>query len=145
MVRVLLLALSMMFASSAFAANNNPLMRACRIEAGQFWILKTEANAELVMCYFNNAGIGAFSLFQFKSNQGVSKAIQAYKTRKSSAARGGVCGSFGATLVQGSDTEGQTFNVCRFSDESLIEETTLWLGPGAGGHGALDRALSSTY
>lgn len=144
-MRVLLLALSMMFASSAFAANNNPWMRACRIEAGQFWVLKTESNSELVMCFFNNAAIGAEALFLFKSNQGVSKSIQAYKNRKSSGARGGVCGSFGATLVQGSDAEGQEFNICRFSDGSVIEETTLWLGPGAGGHGALDRALSSTY
>lgn len=145
MVRLLLLALTMFFSTSVFAANNNPLMRTCRVEGGQFWILKTEAKSELVMCFFNNAAVGAEALFQFKSNQGVAKSIQAYKTRKGSAVRGGVCGSFAATLVQGQDSEGQEFNVCRFSDNSLIEETTLWLGPGAGGHGALDRALSSTY
>ncbi|WP_415061208.1 hypothetical protein [Bdellovibrio sp.] len=145
MMRVLLLSIAMIFlgASSGIAASN-PWMRTCRIDLGQFWVLKA-GSEELAMCFFGDAGVGAEAFFLFKTNSGVTEAIEAYKSRNSSSARGGVCGAFGAELVEGKDTNGQTFNVCRFTDQSLIEETTLWLGPGSAGHGGLDRALSSTY
>lgn len=144
-MRILLLAGMIIFAGvSSFAANNNPWMRACRIEAGQFWVLKA-GTVQYSMCFFDDSAIGAETLFLFKSNAGVSEAVLAYKNRNASAARGGICGSFDAEAIQGKDTEGQTFNICKFSDGSLMEETTLWLGPGAGTTQGLDKALSSTY
>ena len=145
MVRILLLAGMIIFAGvSSFAANNNPWMRACRIEAGQFWVLKA-GSEEYSMCFFGESAVGAEALFQFKSKSATPEAVVAYKNRNASSARGGICGSFDAEVLQGKDTDGQTFNVCKFSDGSLIEETTLWLGPGAGTTLGLDKALSSTY
>jgi hypothetical protein len=146
MMRVLLLSIMMMGSgTSAWAANNNPWMRACRIDQGQFWVLNVGNHNDLALCFFGNSGVGAEALFLFKTNAGVPLAIQAYKNRNSSPTGGGVCGSFGADLVQGKDSEGQTFNICRFSDQSLIEETTLWMGPGSVDSADLDKALSSTY
>lgn len=81
----------------------------------------------------------------FKAKTGTTEALQAYKGRNASSARGGVCGSFDAEVVQGKDSEGQTFNLCQFSDHSLIEETTLWMGPGSDDNQGLDKALSKTY
>lgn len=145
MMRVLFLSFIMIsMGAASFAANNNPWMRTCRIDQGQFWVLKS-GSEELSMCFFGDSGVGAESFFLFKTNEGPTQAIQAYKNRNSSSARGGVCGAFDAELVQGKDTQGQTFNICRFEDNSLIEETTLWLGPGSGASESLDRALSKTY
>ncbi|WII71080.1 hypothetical protein QJS83_11465 [Bdellovibrio sp. 22V] len=145
MMKVFLLSISMIISGSPLAlANKNPWMRACRIDQGQFWVLKA-ASEELAMCFFEDAGVGAETFFLFKTKAGMQDSLKAYKDRNMSSPRGGVCGSFGAELIQGKDTEGQTFNICRFEDQSLIEETTLWLGPGAGGSESLDRALSSTY
>lgn len=145
-MRVLLLSVMMMSSSvSVWAAAGNPWLRVCRIDQGQFWVLNMGSRDDLAMCFFGNAAVGAESFFLFKTNSGMPQAIQSYKNRNSSSSRGGVCGSFGADLVTGKGSEGQTFNICRFPDQSLIEETTLWIGPGSIDSADLDKALSSTY
>lgn len=144
-MRVLLISLVMIFSGTySWASNNNPWMRTCRIDQGQFWVLKA-GSSDLALCFFGNSGVGAEAFFLFKTNTSPVEALQVYKNRKSSSPRGGVCGSFGADLVEARDTEGQTFNICRFSDQSLIEETTLWMGPGSAENADLDKALFSTY
>ncbi|UXR63496.1 hypothetical protein EZJ49_10460 [Bdellovibrio bacteriovorus] len=146
MVRVLLLAgIMLIFAGTAtWAVASNPWIRTCRIEEGQFWVLKA-GSEEYSMCFFGNAAVGAEALFMFKAKTGSTEAVQAYKNRNASSARGGVCGSFDAEVVQAKDSEGQTFNLCKFSDNSLMEETTLWMGPGSDDNQGLDKALSKTY
>ncbi len=132
-----------LLSSSAFAIKN-PLIRACSIEAGQFWVVK-EKNQDYALCFFGDVAIGAEALFFFKSKSRMPESVLAYKNRTSSSARGGICGSYDAESLQGKDTKGEVFNLCVFSDGSLIEETTLWLGPGSPSTQALDKALSSTY
>ncbi|WP_291515737.1 hypothetical protein [Bdellovibrio sp. ArHS] len=145
MMKVFLLSIMIIFAGfMAQAANNNPWMRTCRIDQGRFWTVKVPGD-EQALCLFGDAGIGAETFFLFKTNSGVPEAIHAYKNRNSSSPRGGVCGAFDAELVEGKDTTGRSFNLCQFSDGSLIEETTLWLGAGSGSNEALDNALSKTY
>lgn len=145
-MRVFLLSLIMMSATvSAWANFRNPWMRACGLESGQFWIVKSGAE-ELPMCYFGDAAIGAETLFLFKSHSGPTDAVEAYKNRKASGpTKGGVCGAFGADLFVGKDNQGRSANICRFEDQSLIEETTLWLGPGTDVNEELDQALSKMY
>lgn len=130
-------------AASISWGNSNPLMRTCRLEQGHFWVLQAGYH-DIPLCFFDKAAIGAEALLIFKTNQGSTEALKAYNNRNSSAPRGGVCGSFDADVVEGTDTEGQTFNVCRFSDDSYIEETTLWLGPGNSSNAALDKALANS-
>lgn len=142
---LLLAGLISFLGSSVYAANNNPWMRVCRIEQGQFQLVQVEST-EYALCFFGSRAVGAETLFSFKANISEPQAVAAYKQRQLSYARGGVCGAFGADLLEGVDpTTGQSLNICRFSDNSLIEEATLWLGPGTTGSQALDRALSSTY
>lgn len=136
MMRILLLTL-VIGLSSATAMASNPMIRACTIAEGTFWVL--EGGQEYPMCFFDNAGLGALEFFKFKSNQGVSLAIQAYKAGSSS------CQSAGAVQVQGSDSNGQTFQLCQFSDGSLVVASTLATGPGSAATAKLDQALSSTY
>lgn len=131
-------------ATSTSWGNNNPLIRVCRLEEGHFWVLQA-GNNDIPLCFFGKAALGAEALLLFKTTEGSTEALKAYNDRNSSAPRGGVCGSFDADVVEGLDSDGQTFNVCRFSDSSYIEETTLWLGPGHSSNAALDKALSKTY
>lgn len=142
-MKLLFLSLTMLFSVSS-SAINNPWLRACSIEAGQFWVLTDGSNDELAMCFFDGAAIGAEALFKFKTKSGVSQSIQAYKQRKP-ATNGGGCESFNADAVDAVDSNQQMFSVCRFPDGSLIEENTLELGPNSGDTEALDRALSRTY
>lgn len=143
-MRLLLLSIMMLVGTSAWALNKNPWMRTCRIDQGQFWVIQSEKE-DLALCLFGNFGVGAESLFLFKTKAGIPQALQAYWSRNVSSNLGSVCSTYGAQLIRGIDTDGKTFNVCRFSDQSLIEETTLWFGPGTAGSEGLDKALSATY
>ncbi|MDG0816566.1 DUF333 domain-containing protein [Bdellovibrio svalbardensis] len=146
MMRVLLLTLVIGLSSgTAMALNNNPWMRTCRIDQGIFWILKGAQQQEYVMCFFDNATIGAEEFFKFKSNYGESLAIQAYKYRGFSSGAANICENAGAKHVQGSGYNGKTFDICKFNDGSMIDATSLWAGPGSPETAKLDSALSSTY
>lgn len=142
---LLLSCLISFFGTSVLAANNNPWMRVCRIEQGQFQLIQI-GSVEHALCVFGSRAVGAETLFKFKTNMSQPQAILAYKNRQLSYVRGGVCGAFGADVIEGVDSiTGNTLNICRFSDDSLIEEATLWLGPGTEDSQALDKALSQTY
>lgn len=127
----------------AAQATNNPLIRTCQIHGGTFWVLR-DGDQDLALCFFGEAGIGAEALLKFKISES-SEAMEAYKKHSSSFSKGGVCGAFGADVLIGKDTEGHSYNVCRFEDQSLIEETTLWFGPGAPKNEGLDKTLKRTY
>ncbi len=142
-MKVLLLSVVVIF-GGAFtqAATESPWGRICRNEQGQVSTLKAGSD-ELSVCFFGDAAIGAETLFLYKTKATNStEALHAYKNRKTSSPRGGVCGAFDADLLQTKGANGENFNFCRFSDSSLIEETTLWLGPGSVSSESLDRALT---
>lgn len=145
MMRVLLLTVLIAFSSSTAWSAESPARRVCRTEGGQFWILNVGPK-EMVMCFFGQAAVGAHALYTFKTRSGHElEAIAAYRQHEPSALRGGVCGAYDAEAVTGKDTAGQTFTICKFSDGSLIEGTTLWLGPEAPENDGLNKALSSFY
>lgn len=145
MMRVLLLTVLIAFSGSTAWSAESPARRVCRTEGGQFWILNPGPQ-EMVMCFFGQAAVGARALFTFKTRSGREmKAIEAYRQHDPSSVRGGVCGSYEAEAVTGKDTTGQTFTICKFSDGSLMEGTTLWLGPDARENEQLNKALSSFY
>lgn len=136
---------ALFFVGATAAAIENPWIRTCRVANGQFWVV-TQGAIELPLCFFDSAGMGAEALFLFKTGTGSTAAVQSYQNRNfSSLSSDHICDSFNAELVQAQDSEGQKFRLCRFSDNSLIEETTLWLGPGAKANASLDQALETVY
>lgn len=144
MMRVLFSSLMLsFFAITTQAAGSNPWLRTCRIDQGIFWVL--QGQEEYSMCFFDQAAVGAEAFFTFKTGSGDSLAIQAYRGQNQSSSTDQVCENAGAELVQGTDTQGQSFNLCKFTDGSLIEVGTLALGPGSAQTQKLDRALSATY
>ncbi|UOF01969.1 hypothetical protein [Bdellovibrio reynosensis] len=142
-MRNLLLTFIILLGPFVVVAANNPLIRACRIENGQFWLLHA-GDKDLALCFFDEAAVGADALFKFKTSE-PTQAIDAYKNRKSSFTKGGVCGAYDAEVFTAKDSEGHQYNVCVFEDQSMIEETSLWFGPGAAGNEGLDKALKKTY
>lgn len=143
LMRNLLLTINILLVSGSAIATNNPLIRACRLENGQFWVLHS-GDKDLALCFFDEAAVGAEALFKFKTSEST-QAIDAYRNRKSSFTKGGVCGAFDAEVITAKDSEDHQYNVCVFADQSMIEETSLWFGPGAGGNEGLDKALKKTY
>ncbi len=72
--------------------------------------------------------MGAETL-QKASEKNSPEAVKAFQKGMRERVSGGVCGSFGAELLEAKDSKGNQYNLCRFPDGSVIEETTLWLGP----------------
>lgn len=124
------------FVATVSWANTNPLMRVCRLEQGRFWTLQVPGD-ELPLCFFGKAAVGAESLLQLESQAGDSEAVKAYKS-----ASGGDCSTLGAENLEGVDSNGVSFKVCRFADSSLIEENTLKAGFGHPSNQKLDQVLS---
>lgn len=139
-MKVLLLSAVMIFAAAWAQADTSSWKQACQKGQGLFSVLK-DGSEEIPVCFFGEAIVGAKAWSQLEA--GVqAESLKAYKTRRNSSVRGGVCGAFDADLLVVKDSKGATYNFCRFEDSSVMEETTLWLGPGTAISDALDKALS---
>ncbi len=88
----------------------------------------TQGENEINLCLFGEALVGAETL-QKASEKNSPDAVKAFQKGQRERVSGGVCGSFGAELVEAKDSKGNQYNLCRFPDGSVMEETTLWLGP----------------
>ncbi|WP_172798011.1 hypothetical protein [Bdellovibrio bacteriovorus] len=144
MMRVLLLSLMMIFTvftGTTARADKDSWKQSCQKAQGIFSILKQESG-ELPVCFFGEAVVGAEALSAVQDEGVQTQSLDAYKKGRTASVRGGVCGAFNAELVTAKDAKGTTYNFCRFEDRSVMEETTLWLGPGASLSGSLDKALS---
>lgn len=140
-MRVLLLSI-MMIAVGAFAKADSSLWKkSCLKGKGLFATLK-DGKDELPVCFFGEAVVGAKSWSQLEEEGVNAEALKAYKNRRTAPVRGGVCGAFDAELLVVKDAKGTVYNFCRFEDNSVMEETTLWLGPGTAISDSLDKALS---
>jgi len=137
-MRILLLIAALVTASPAFA-HQSPWQRVCRISQGIHLVLNVQDPVnELPLCFYGNSAVGSESLFNLKTGAGKSLALNAYE-------RGGSdCTPAGGVLVEGVlSPEGFTYTVCKFSDNSLIEEGTLVRGIHHPANQALDRALEN--
>lgn len=144
MMRVLLLSLIMIFtgfAGTTARADKDSWKQSCQKAQGIFSVLK-QGSGELPVCFFGEAVVGAESLSEAQDEGAKIQSLDAYKKGRTASVRGGVCGAFDAELVTANDGKGNVYNFCRFEDRSVMEETTLWLGPGASLSGSLDKALS---
>jgi putative hemolysin len=148
MMRVLSLNIMMIFAlgsaltfsGMAARADKDSWKLACQKSRGIFSTLKLEKE-DFPVCFFGEAVVGASAVSELKESNTRVDSIKAYKNRRTASVRGGVCGAFDAELVTAKDGQGNSYNFCRFPDSSVMEETTLWLGPGATISDSMDRAL----
>lgn len=141
MMRVLLLSIMVISSAVVARADKGSWKQDCQKGHGTYSVLKQEAE-EFPVCFFGEAVVGAESWSQLKQDGVKTESVKAYKERRTPSVRGGVCGAFDADLVVVKDGQGTSYNFCRFEDKSVMEETTLWLGPGASISDSFDKALS---
>lgn len=115
---------SFLLLSSLAWAQKNPLIRVCNQNQGEFRVLDPE-HGELAVCYFGSAAIGALDLVENRQGH-QKKSVQAFLT---STGNQSSCADFSAEEVSGSDSDGHEYNLCQFSDKSLIDQQTLFDGP----------------
>ena len=96
MMRLLLLSVFVTLSAGVAQAASNPWQRACRIESGVFWVL--EGDNEYSMCFLGNSAIGAEDLFKFKTSEGETESIQAYRAKNYSSNLDSVCDDSGAEI-----------------------------------------------
>lgn len=142
-MRILFLFIIFALTHLSASAETNSWKKTCRSAKGSFVELK-DGEETLPSCIFGESVVGAEALHLFKSDGVQSESIRAYKEGKNGTPRGGVCGAFEADLVTAKDRSGHAYNLCRFSDHSFMEETTLWLGPGSLSSEVMDESLLRT-
>lgn len=140
MMRFLLAMTIVVGASLPALAGQGAWQRVCRIAGGFQWVLNIhEPHKELPLCVFGEAAVGSEAFFEHTVGGPERMALIAYKRGLSD------CSFAGGYLVEGIDSNMQSFTICKFADGSLIEEGTLLRGPGHPFNTSLDAALSSKY
>jgi hypothetical protein len=140
-MKLLLLSVMVIFTSLSARADKDSWKQSCQKSHGIFSNLKQESE-DFPVCFFGEAVVGAEAWANFKDTGNRVDSLKAYKNRRTASIRGGVCGAFDAELVTAKDGQGNSYNFCKFGDQSVMDETTLWLGPGASISDSLDKALT---
>jgi len=108
-------------------ANESAYARVCRQSGGYQWVLNLKTSEEYIMCNYDTAMIGAPTLFAFRINGFIPKAVEVFMhtTRQSNA---GICQATGAQFKVGVDTDKTRYTLCVYADGSYIEKQTMERG-----------------
>lgn len=123
-------------------SNNNPLMRACRAQGGQFWIYNLGAPLELPVCQFGHAEIGALDFLMVSAGDSTLSAAN-FLSVESPIVSSEICQQFDASSILAQDSEGVSREFCQFQDQSTINADTLAKGISHPDNADLVRALSA--
>lgn len=121
------------FSLSAFA--ENPLMRACDLTDGEFHAVELE-NDQFGFCIYGSAMMDSFTILDQIFHSSKTLAAEAFEDGLS-------CEEANGYEVVGTDLEGLNFEICRFSDGSMIESETLQAGPQSVANTGLVKALQT--
>ncbi|MEZ0391920.1 MAG: hypothetical protein ACAH59_06880 [Pseudobdellovibrionaceae bacterium] len=127
--------LTFLLGFSAFA--NNPQIRTCRITGGEFHAVRA-LNDEFGFCTYESAMMDSISLLLVTTSSQKTLAVQAFES-------GLQCSQSQGSVVRGEDLENKKFDLCVFSDESLVELGTLQAGPNASANTGLMKALQMRF
>lgn len=122
---------------SLSALAENPQLHACRLTSGTFHVIALEDD-EFGFCEYGSAMMDSYSIFDsiFDSHQSI--AVEAFSASLD-------CTEAQGYLIRGTDLEGKIYEICRFSDDSMIENETLLAGPGSADNAQLVNALKSEF
>lgn len=140
-MKLFLLLVVALFGHVAFATNMQ--IRACQLTASQFYIVgfqNTEdyADDQVGFCRYGSALIGSEAMMDKVFNHKISLAVKAFSLTQQTPTTD--CGP--ATEISGYDLDDQhTITVCKYSDYSYIEKTTLINGYLAPENAKLVKAL----
>jgi len=119
------------------SANNNPLMRNCRLTGGEFYAVAMNGDT-IGFCKYGVAMIDALSILQTTSSEYVSTASQL------ALGNGANCENHGQLLVY-PDIENAEFFACRFPDGSWLEINTMHNGANSANNAGLVQALKTRF
>jgi hypothetical protein len=123
------------------SANSNPLIRACVLKNADFETLNTGSLDDLPMCRFGMALMGAQAVQDVISGT-TDQAVSAFLASQPTGDPSSACSAVGADEVTGtSEQNGLSFDVCRFSDGSIVDAQTLARGAQDPQNAALRQAL----
>ena len=113
--------LILLITMSAAYAQRNPQIRVCNNNDAHFWSLDVEQprNDNIGFCKYDNSLIGSITLIKYFHYNTSTEAMTALLNGSRS------CAAAGDMTVLGSDSEGGEFDVCYFSDSSVIIEESL--------------------
>jgi hypothetical protein len=123
---ILLIATIMVLGFNASA--ESAYARTCRIAGGQQWAVSMDSEFDTSLCLFNQAAVGAAEFAQYKWGQGLGQSLKTFLNQDSHLNVHGVCDVVGAAHRVATDTEGATWELCKFVDGSVVEAKTLAAG-----------------
>jgi len=126
MMSALMIVFASLFTTPA-VANESAYARVCRQSGGYQWVLNLKTNNEYIMCNYNTAMIGAPTLFDFRINGIIPRAVEVFMhtTRENNV---GICQLSGGQFKVGVDTDKTRYLLCVYPDGSYIEKNTLERG-----------------
>lgn len=128
-IKSVLLAMSaVLFLQSPVRAAEPAYARTCRIHGGVYWSVSMNSRFDTPLCVFGEAAIGAPEFAEYKWGRGAGMSLRSFLKQQTPLPLQGVCDRVGAAYRTAQDSEGSTWELCRFVDGSVIETRTLARG-----------------
>lgn len=120
---------------SSFASN--PQIRTCNTTGGVFHSAHLSGD-QVGFCIYGAAMMDSVSLLEVTTTSYKKSAVLAFEA-------GLNCSAAGGSEISVNDLEGHQFDVCLFSDSSIVELNTLIAGPNSSANAGLVQALETRY
>lgn len=117
---------------SSTSWSKNPMIRNCNIAGGEFTVVQT-ANDQLGLCKFDQAYVGSLDVMFLNDQTSFSLSFMEYTQQQSDCSGSVVKATILATTIQ--------VELCQYSDNSLIDTSTLKKGVSHSDNAALNKYL----
>lgn len=129
------------FAIPSYVESNytlpNPMMRICNLVGGFSIVINVNEN-QILLCQIGSSYLGSLELFLFKTEHKSAESIQSFLA--------GITDSKKCTSVElVSDLDGRSYEICFFSDGSMMDTSTIKKGIEHSDNRALREVLLEAY
>jgi hypothetical protein len=141
--RLRIAAILVLFTSVAPAvqASEPPYARVCRTAGGQPWTVDFSGGNDLMLCRFGVAAIGAADFAELKWNGRETRSVREFLASTPARSADAACANHGGDTQTATDSDGVGWQLCDFSDGSVVEVETLARGSSAASNASLVHAL----
>jgi putative hemolysin len=122
-------------------ASESPYARVCRTAGGQPWTVDFSGGNDVLLCRFGAAAIGAADFAELKWNERETRSVREFLASTSAGSASAACAEHGGDLQTATDSDGVGWQLCAFSDDSVVEAGTLARGSSAASNASLIHAL----
>lgn len=122
-------------------ASEPPYARVCRTAGGQPWTVDFSGGNDILLCRFGAAAIGAADFAELKWSGRELRSVREFLASTCAGSAGAACADHGGNLQTATDSDGISWQLCAFSDDSVVEAGTLARGSSAASNASLVHAL----